>query len=68
MMLLDILVYRTLVHPPVAASKEGDYLRAGELVARMVNDKVPARVLRMKLYCSHAGAGANPLPKRCVWP
>jgi hypothetical protein len=60
---LYILVYRTLVHPPVAASKEGDYLRAGELVARMVNDKVPARVLRMKLYCSHAGAGSESFAK-----
>jgi hypothetical protein len=56
---LYILVYRILAHPPVVASKEGDYLRAGELVARMVNDKVPARVLRMKLYSCHAGGAGS---------
>jgi hypothetical protein len=29
------------------------------LVARMVNDKVPARVLRMKLYSCHAGGAGS---------
>jgi len=40
------------------SSGEGEYLKAEALVARMVEDQVPNRVLRMKLYSCNGGAGS----------
>lgn len=52
------IVAHGCLDPAVVSSGEGEYLKAEALVSRMVEDQVPNRVLRMKLYSCNGGAGS----------
>ena len=57
------IIIQSNVDSSVVASGEGEFLKAEELVARMVKDQVPARVLRMKLYSCCGGSGSESFAK-----
>jgi hypothetical protein len=58
----DVVVQASVI-PTIVSDGEGQDLTAEQLVTRMVGDKVPDRVLRMKLYSCSGGAGNESFAK-----